>query len=186
MGRLIVLLALVGVVVTGLYAVRSEPDWYVPYRYPLEHEGIIERQAGRHDLPPSLIAAVIYAESGFDERAVSPAGAVGLMQLLPDTARSIDERTGWAPSQESDLVDPALNVRYGSWYLADLRDKYADHPQALDLALAAYNAGQGNVDRWVEETPPGEAVAIPYAETRAYIEKVHRMQDAYRRGYGLP
>ena len=96
---------------------------------------------------PHLVAAVIYQESKFDADAVSSSGAVGLMQLLPSTGQGIADRTGgdsWTPE---DLHNPELNVRYGSWYLRHLLDKYEDE----ELALAAYNAGQANVDRWREE-----------------------------------
>lgn len=185
MRRLILVLGLLAVAGVALYVVRAEPAWYLQLRYPLEHEALIREEAAVHDLPPSLIAAVIYSESGFDEEAVSPAGAVGLMQLLPATARSIAEQTGERPVRRRELFDPTVNIDLGSWYLDAMRDKYDDHPQALDLALAAYNAGQGNVDRWVRRTPSGERVEIPFPETRAYIQRVHRMQDAYRRGYGL-
>ncbi len=178
-------LALAIVVAVAVWAVRAEPDWYVQLRYPLRYELILVSHGENYDLPPSLLAAVAYSESGFDPRAVSPAGAVGLMQLLPSTAQGIADRTGGGGFRRRDLYDPEISVRYGAWYLAHLRDKYADHPQALDLALAAYNAGQGNVDSWVDRTPVGEPVAIPFPETRAYIAKVRHVQDLYRRAYGL-
>lgn len=178
-------LALAAVVGIGVWAAQTEPDWFVRLRYPLQYESIIEGHSRNYDLPPALVAAVIYAESGFDPRARSPAGALGLMQLLPDTAQGIADRTGGKRFRSRDLYDPEINVRYGSWYLSSLRDKYSDHPQSYALALAAYNAGQGNVDRWVEATSAGQVVPIPFAETRAYIDKVERLEDLYRRAYGL-
>jgi soluble lytic murein transglycosylase len=105
--------------------------------------------------------------------------------LLPTTAQGIADRTGGGNFTTSDLYDPELNVRYGCWYLNALRDKYSDHPQSLELALAAYNAGQGNVDRWVEATPDGRVVRIRFRETRDYVKRVERMQSLYQRGYGL-
>ena len=181
----ILLAAVVAVAGVAIWAERTEPGWYVQLRYPLDYEWIIDAHADHYGLPPALVASVIYAESGFDPTAESPAGALGLMQLLPDTAQGIADRTGGGGFTAADLYDPEINVRYGCWYLSHLRDKYADHPQSLDLALAAYNAGQGNVDEWVEATPPGEPVAIPFAETRAYIAKVRHLQELYRDGYGL-
>lgn len=187
MRRILALLAAVGlaVAVVGVWAVRAEPDWYIRLRYPLEYEWILEAHSDNYGLPPSLVAAVVYSESGFDPQAESPAGAIGLMQLLPGTAQGIADRTGGGGFVAADLYDPEINVRYGSWYLRHLQEKYADHPQSLDLALAAYNAGQGNVDKWVEATPAGEPVAIPFAETRAYVAKVRHVEELYRRGYGL-
>ena len=187
MRRLFGALALVVLVLgaVAIYAVRIEPDWYLRARYPLQFQTIIEAHAVNYGLEPSLVAAVVYTESKFDPRAESSAGALGLMQLLPDTAQGIADRTGGGNFKTSDLYDPELNVRYGCWYLNALRDKYSDHPQALELALAAYNAGQGNVDRWVEATPDGRVVRIRFRETRDYVKRVERMQRLYQRGYGL-
>ncbi|MGI9116275.1 MAG: lytic transglycosylase domain-containing protein [Gaiellales bacterium] len=181
----LILLALIVLAAVGLYAVKTEPGWYVRMRYPLEYGAIIRAHADNYGLEPSLLAAVVYTESKFDPNAKSSAGAIGLMQLLPATAQGIADHTGGGSYQPTDLYDPELNIRYGAYYLARMRDKYRDHPQALDLALAAYNAGQGNVDRWVAATPAGRPVRIPFRETRDYIARVHRLQALYRRGYGL-
>ena len=107
------------------------------------------------------------------------------MQLLPSTAQGIADHTGGGDYTPADLYDPEISIRYGAYYLARMQRKYRDHPQAIDLALAAYNAGQGNVDRWVAATPAGQRVRIPFKETRDYIARVHRLQDLYRRAYGL-
>lgn len=180
-----ILLALIALAVVGVVVVRSEPDWYLRMRYPLQYRAIVSAHADNYGIEPSLLAAVIYTESKFDPNARSPAGAVGLMQLLPETAQGIADHTGGGNYRPSDLYDPELNIRYGAYYLARLQHKYRDHPEALDLALAAYNAGQGNVDRWVEEAGPGAPVRIPFRETRDYLERVHRLQGVYRDAYGL-
>jgi soluble lytic murein transglycosylase len=117
---------------------------------------------------------VIYQESKFDAHAVSSSGAVGLMQLLPETAQGIADRTGGHGWHESDLVDPELNVRYGSWYLRHLLDKYGNE----ELALAAYNAGQANVDRWRKE-----GRGIQFAETRHYVDRVQELKRIYAEAY---
>ena len=117
---------------------------------------------------------MIYAESRFDADVESSAGAVGLMQLLPETAKGIALRTGGAKFVVSDLRDPEINVRYGSWYLDHLRERYDGD---MRLALAAYHAGQGNVDRWLEE---GGGIAFP--ETRAYVDEVERVTAGVRAG----
>ena len=187
MRRLIALLTLAVIVVTaiGVYALQEEPGWYIRARYPLNYESIIRAHADNYGLDPALVAAVIYTESSFDANATSAAGARGLMQLLPQTAQGIADRTGGKGFVVADLYDPEINIRYGSWYFSHLRDKYANHPQATDLALAAYNAGQGNVDAWVAATSVGEPVEIRFQETRAYIAKVKHIKQLYQRGYNL-
>jgi soluble lytic murein transglycosylase len=107
------------------------------------------------------------------------------MQLLPDTAQGIADHTGGGNYTTADLYDPELNIRYGAWYLARLQKKYRNHPQSLELALAAYNAGQGNVDEWVAATAAGKRVRIPFRETRDYLERVHHLQGIYKNAYGL-
>ena len=143
-------------------------------RYPLSYEEIIRGHARNYELDPALIAAVIYRESKFDADARSSSGAVGLMQLLPDTARGIATYTGGSRFVVSDLEDPEINVRYGSFYLRRLIRKYDDVP----LALAAYNAGQTNVDEWQAE---GSGIVFP--ETREYVDEVLEFQDVYARAY---
>ena len=175
--RFLVAISLALLVFAGAAAwvVDSEPDWYLRARYPLEYEHIVSAHARNYELEPELLAAVIYAESRFDSEAVSSAGAVGLMQLLPDTAKGIALRTGGDRFVVSDLLDPEINVRYGSWYLDHLRARYAGD---LRLALAAYHAGQGNVDRWLEE---GGGIAFP--ETREYVDEVLRVRQVYAKAY---
>jgi soluble lytic murein transglycosylase len=176
----IVILALMAVSAAAAWTVREEPDWYLRTRYPLEYEHIIRGHASNHDLDPALLAAMVYVESRFDPNARSEAGAIGLMQMLPETAEGIATRTGGDRFVVADLRDPEINVRYGSWYVDHLRQLYGD----IDLALAAYHAGQGNVDYWREE---GLGIAFP--ETRRYVAEVTRVTkvyaDAYRSELGL-
>jgi soluble lytic murein transglycosylase len=175
--RILVIAAASLLVLAGAAAwvVEAEPDWYLRARYPLEYEHIVSAHARNYDLDPALLAAVIYAESRFDPDVESPAGAVGLMQLLPDTAKGIAVRTGGEAFVVSDLRDPEINVRYGSWYLDHLRARYDGE---MRLALAAYHAGQGNVDRWLEE---GGGIAFP--ETQAYVNEVERVRRVYASAY---
>ena len=150
---------------------------------PLHHEEAIRRQAHEKRLDPSLIAGVIYAESKFSD-STSSAGALGLMQLLPSTAHFIAGRSGGTAFTTEDLSTPEINIAYGSWYLRYLLDRYGDDEV---LALAAYNGGMGNVDRWVAEARArGEALDvadIPFPETRAYVERVLDARREYRRTY---
>ena len=168
----IVVLAAVGA--AFLYVERTSPAWYERLRYPLSYEHIVVGHARNYDLDPALIAAVIYRESKFDSNARSSSGAIGLMQLLPDTAKGIALHTGGSRFRVSDLYDPEINVRYGSFYLRRLLTKYED----TRLALAAYNAGQTNVDEWIAA---GEDIAFP--ETREYVDDVLAARDVYEHAY---
>ena len=170
-GALVVLVVVVG---GAAWVAQTRPEVVDRIRYPLRYETIVRAHAENYDLDPALLAAVIYAESKFDPSARSPAGAIGLMQLLPDTARGIAIRTGGERFVVSDLLDPELNVRYGSWYLRNLLDRYDDVP----TALAAYHAGQGNVDRW-----RARGIGIQFPETQAYVDKVVGLVEVYERAY---
>ncbi len=171
---LVLLAALAGLVGVVIYVESSKPDWYARMRYPLAYEEIIRGHARNYELDPALIAAVIYRESKFEPDARSSSGAVGLMQLLPDTARGIAINTGGSQFVVSDLEDPEINVRYGSFYLRRLIRKYGELP----LALAAYNAGQTNVDEWRAD---GRGIAFP--ETREYVDAVLESQEVYASAY---
>ena len=168
-------LAVLVLAIAAAWTVREEPDFYLRARYPLEYEHIIRGHAANHGLDPALLAAVVYVESRFDPNAKSKAGAIGLMQLLPETAKGIALRTGGDRFVVADLRDPEINVRYGSWYLNHLRERYGDP----SLALAAYHAGPGNVDHWREE-----GLGIPFPDTRAYVEEVERLRRVYADAYG--
>jgi soluble lytic murein transglycosylase len=172
MRRLAVLSALLLVVVAGvgLYLFEASPPWFERIRYPLHYAAFVRQRARAEKIDPALLAAVIYQESKFRPDARSSSGAIGLMQLTPSTAEGIALRTGGTRFDVSDLTNPELNIRYGSWYLHDLYAKYG----SLRLALAAYNAGQGNVDRWRAE---GKGIQFP--ETRAYVIRVEHLQHVY-------
>lgn len=156
------------------YAEETQPAWYARLRYPLEYEHILRGHAENYDLDPALLAAVVYRESKFDPDARSSSGAVGLMQLLPETAKGIALHTGGSRFRVSDLYDPEINVRYGAFYLRRLIRKYGDQR----LALAAYNAGQTNVDEWLAS---GGGIRFP--ETRQYVDEVMEARDIYARAY---
>jgi soluble lytic murein transglycosylase len=150
---------------------------------PLADQDIIRAQAAQKRLDPALIAAVIYAETKFDARP-SSAGAQGLMQLMPQTAEFLARRSGATTFTTGDLSTPAVNIAYGSYYLRYLLDRYRGDEV---LALAAYNGGETNVDRWVSEARargrPLRISQIPFPETRAYVLRVLQAQRDYRRTY---
>ena len=158
-----------------VYLQRTEPPWYARLWYPLRYSSIVRGHAAHYHLDAALLAAVIETESKFNTDARSSAGAVGLMQLTPSTAKGIAQYTGGSRFRVSDLTNPEINVRYGAWYLRHLLDRYHESER---LALAAYNAGEDNVDRW-QKAHEG----IQFDETRDYVAKVERLKKIYRRAY---
>ncbi len=175
MKRLLWVVALGAIVAAALgYVLRSSPPWYERIRYPLRYSEYIRVHAEAHHLDPALMAAVIYQESKFQPSVESSSGAIGLMQLTPSTARGIAIRTGGSAFRTSDLYNADINIRYGAWYLDNLFAKYHDER----LVLAAYNAGQGNVDRWIAHSEP-----IQFPETRAYVSRVEHLKGIYAKAW---
>ena len=179
--------ALVGTALLALLVVLGYPLFHNAVReltLPLRHEDIIRQQAREKALDPALIAGVIYAESHFRDGETSSAGAEGLMQLTPATAHYIARKSGGIDFVDSDLGTPQVNIAYGAYYLRYLLDRYGGNET---LALAAYNGGEGNVDRWIQQAQqagrPLTLAAIPFGETRAYVARVEHAQREYRRTY---
>lgn len=161
-------------------------------RFPLLHTDLVSTAAETTGLPASWLLAIIRQESIFSPDAISPANAIGLMQLLPSTAREVARRLKLAPPTAEDLLDPALNVRLGSAYLAHLDEVFGGHDA---LATAAYNAGPTAVQRWLPQSPSQPPIAadvwiatIAYHETRAYVDRVltYRVLYDHRLGRPLP
>jgi soluble lytic murein transglycosylase len=150
---------------------------------PLKHEDIIRQQSFKKGLDPALVAAVIYQESKFADR-TSAAGARGLMQITPDTARFIARKSGGTRFTLEDLATPQINIAYGTWYLRYLLDRYNGRRA---LAIAAYNAGMGHVDDWVRLAGGPDAfdpkADIPFPETRNYVINVLKRRTDYARRY---
>jgi soluble lytic murein transglycosylase len=177
-------LAFAGAIALAAIAIRPLFDSAVrDFALPLRHASAIRRQAADKRLDPALVAGVIYAESKFND-STSSAGALGLMQLLPSTARFIAQRTGGTRFTTADLATPDVNIAYGSWYLRYLLDRYGANKV---LALAAYNGGETNVDRWLAAARArgsGFGIGdIPFSETRAYVAKVLTAEREYAATY---
>lgn len=178
-GFLAILLIIGGI---GFAISKTYEKGYRELALPLRHDDIIRQQAEDKNLDPALIAAVIYQESRFRPRE-SSAGALGLMQLLPDTAHFIAGKTGGSRFTTEDLATPQVNIAYGAWYLRYLLDQF-DGDEVT--ALAAYNGGIGNVQKWLAEknetvlTDPDD---IPFSETREYVKNVLKARDEYRVEY---
>jgi soluble lytic murein transglycosylase len=173
----IALVAVVGVMISRVDHAVNE------LTLPLGDASVIREQAAAKHLDPALIAAVIYAETKFEPR-TSSAGAEGLMQIEPETAKFLAKLSGGYRFTTSDLATPSVNVAYGSYYLRYLLEHYDGDEM---LAVAAYNAGLANVDTWVAKAR-GEGRqltvdAIPFPQTRAYVQRVLEAQRAYRATY---
>ncbi len=176
---ILVAAAVLGVVLTMPLVQKAVNDLGLP----LTNADVIRQQAAEKHLDPALIAAVIYAETKFDPRA-SPVGAQGLMQIMPQTAEFLAHRSGATTFTTADLGMPEVNIAYGSYYLRYLLDEYRGN---TTLALAAYNGGESNVNRWIADArAQGRSLTveeIPFPETRAYVTRVLSAENRYRQKY---
>jgi soluble lytic murein transglycosylase len=174
------LLAVLGaLLIIGLHPLKHAVE---EITLPLKHEDIIRQQSRDKHLDPALVAAVIYQESKFRDR-TSSAGARGLMQITPDTARFIAKTSGGIRFTLADLGTPQINIAYGTWYLRWLMQHYEGN---TTLAVAAYNAGFNHVDRWVRDAGGPDrfrASEIPFPETRNYVKQVLERRKDYARHY---
>ena len=151
--------------------------------YPLKFSEFVDNSSESFGVPRKIIYAVIKTESDFDSTAQSSAGAIGLMQIAPATFEEISRKLG--DSYEKGMMyDPETNIRYGTYYLSYLYRYFGD----WDVVFAAYNAGMGNVSKWLEDreysTEDGKLVAIPFAETAQYVTKVNDAMNKYLDLYG--
>ena len=151
--------------------------------YPRDYAEYAEVYALKYGVPEALVFAVIRTESDFDSGAVSGAGAVGLMQIMPDTFGWLTDEVLFEHLEQGMLYDPETNIRYGTYYLSYLYDRYGD----WELALAAYNGGLGNVDKWLSDDRyadgEGGLKKIPFKETRQFVKRVSDTRDMYDKLY---
>ena len=178
LGRLFLIVAVLLVIAVVIGVSRFDIGGTIDeLTLPLRHDDIIRQQAREKGVPADLIAAVIYEESKFEDQ-TSSAGARGLMQITPDTADTIETLSGGETFVYDDLADPDLNIRYGTFYLAYLLDKYNGDVVA---ALAAYNAGEGNADAWGGAKMKIDDIEFP--ETYDYVKDVLERREQYRDKY---
>lgn len=181
--RLIPLLALVCVIVVGFPLLQYGYRRYLKAAYPLHYSEHVSAYAAEFELPESLVYGVIHTESRFDPEAVSSAGAKGLMQITDPTFEWILSKLG---ETTGDVFDPQTNIRCGTKTLAILSDEF-DHTETI---LAAYNAGIGNVTKWLSNSDyshDGVTLhTIPFAETRDYVARVLQAQKMYQTLYEIP
>lgn len=159
---------------TAVFTIAKAEYWDdVSLRFPLDYLDDIKKQARQQALDPAIVMGLIRRESVFDPRARSPAGARGLMQIMPQTGRQIARKLNESWQSENSLYQPNLNVKYGTHYYKQMLDRFGGH---VALAAAAYNAGPGRVDRWLPRHQPLPAdiwmETIPFKETREYVAAV--------------
>ncbi len=151
--------------------------------YPLKYSEYVEKYSKEYDIDPYMVYAIIKAESNFDENAKSASDAVGLMQIMEATAIETANKMDLNVSEE-DLFDPELNIRIGLKYFTALLDKYKDN---YNLAIIAYNAGIGNVDKWIQDGTIKEDGTdienVPFKETNNYVRKILRDYEIYKELY---
>lgn len=154
--------------------------------FPLEYEESILRYSKVYNIDPNWIASVINTESKFNCDAISSKGAMGLMQIMPDTGAWIGELIGVDNFEDSMLMDPDININFGTWYLNRLSNDFNGN---YDLILASYNGGPGNVNRWLGDeqySDDGRSLRnIPFNETKNYVKKVKLNYKMYKFLYDL-
>jgi soluble lytic murein transglycosylase len=160
-------IALVTILVLGLVYSGTAWIWFRP----VLHKPLINKYAGEFKCDPLWVMAIIKVESGFLPHARSTRGAVGLMQLLPTTAREIAPEVGVQIQSDDDLKDPDINLHLGVYYLTKLQQMFPDDEVAV---LAAYNAGPGATSQWRQGKPVLETNDIAYPETRKFVKSVER------------
>ncbi len=160
----------------------SNPDKWEHILYPLEYQDLISEASTKYSIDPYLVCGIIYVESKFNSFSESKVGAIGLMQVMPGTGTWVAKKQGKTFNPDN-LTSPQLNIDMGCWYFNYLRSKYGDEK----LALAAYNSGYKNVDRWLKQAGSGTVedlvTKIPFKETRMFIQRVEAARDMYKKVY---
>ena len=170
------LMVLVAVLAVLPFALRV-PDAVMRMMYPLRYEAAIREASEENGLEPTFVAGVIYTESRFRPDVESHQNAYGLMQLLPQSARYIQRKSGI----EGGYRDPKVNIELGTWFFGYLNDRYDGDER---LMLAAYNSGEGSVEAWTSDEGFDIKKDIPYKETREYVDRALEAQKTYRQLYG--
>ena len=176
-------LAAVALILLASYGVNQ----YYQISYPRKYTGLVEEACRQKQLDEALVYAVIRTESGFDPQAQSAVGARGLMQLMPDAYDWIRMRQGKQGEADYELLfDPVENIECGTEMLRILLEEFG----SVENALCAYHAGWGSAKQWLADpqyAPDGKQITrIPFADTRAYVEKVTKTMERYRKLYELP
>ncbi|MGB8953827.1 MAG: lytic transglycosylase domain-containing protein [Tumebacillaceae bacterium] len=177
--KIVLIIALLALIILVLSS-----NWFWQQLYPIHHQELIRTHANANGVDPRLVAALIRVESKFDASNTSHVGAVGLMQLMPETADWIAQQSGIPYHGEQDLSNPETNIKLGTWYIAYLTKQYQGNSV---MAVAAYNAGPGRVSRWLSTNVWDGAIdttdRIPVGETRHYVQRVFFNYEKYQQFY---
>ncbi|MDP4143848.1 MAG: lytic transglycosylase domain-containing protein [Bacillota bacterium] len=180
--RIILLLFLIVIVV-----IVTNLNGILRIYYPMNYSDYVYKYAAQYKLDPYFVEAVIKSESNFDANAKSKKNAYGLMQITPTTAEWAAEKMGIKAFSSDMLYNPEFNIRMGCWYLNDLSSEFKGN---MDLVLAAYNGGRGNVKKWLNDTAhssDGQNLDyIPFKETDKYVKKVNTNYSMYKKLYKRP
>ena len=181
----VIALAVALVLAVGGVVLYYAQDALLKAAYPLKYESIISTYADEYDLPPSLIYAVMHTESRFKEDAESRVGAKGLMQLMDSTYEWIHTKFSEDPEPLDRIFEPEINIRCGAKVLDVLQDMFKD----LKTVIAAYNAGNGTVSKWLKDpacSADGKTLThIPFEETANYVKRVLSARERYQTLYGI-
>lgn len=179
LGLVVILVALI-LIGAGIFIFR---DKLFRPKYPLDYTQSIKDYSNLYNLDPYFICAVINTESGFNKDAVSPAGAIGLMQIMPETGEWIASKLSVSDFENDQLFIPELNIQFGCWYLGFLQERFNGDMQ---LISAAYNAGHNRVMGWMDDETlfnDGKLINIPFEETENYVKRVENAYNGYKKDY---
>lgn len=178
--RWLLLLGVLFVIGFGGWKIWSSDTVQMRFVYMWDYQQDIVTYSKKNNVDPFLVAAIIKNESNFKHDAVSKVGAVGLMQIMPETGRWIAEQMGLENYQDSDLYQTRKNIRMGCWYVGELEHEFQHN---LVLLMVAYNAGRGQTHEWMQENSWdynfNDIKSIPYPDTREYVAKVMQDRDKY-------
>jgi soluble lytic murein transglycosylase len=170
-------------------------DWLGRWIYPIHYQDEISIASSQSQLDPFLVTAIIRVESNFKSDKISSKGAIGLMQIMPDTAEWItDLSAGSSKDIASRLTIPEVNIQIGIWYVSSLQKQFEQRLATMEsnqdriaLVAAAYNAGPGNVNKWLQEGiwdgSYGELALIPFGETRHFVQRILYYYKKHERYY---
>ncbi|MEG0835128.1 MAG: lytic transglycosylase domain-containing protein [Christensenellaceae bacterium] len=178
----VVCILIIAAVIGGFFAYDK---LFGKSQYPLEYKDLIVEYAQKYDLDPYFVAAIIHTESGYDKDAVSSAGAVGLMQIMPETADWIAGKLDIENFDVQTMRDPQTNIEFGCWYLNFLKEKFDEN---LPVMMAAYNAGHNRVQDWLENPQYSDGknlTDIPIEAADNYVKKVTKAYDKYKEYYEI-
>ena len=171
------------IIIVLLFAIYRLQDIVLRKLFPKEYSDVVYKYSEEYDVDPLLVFSIIKAESNFKRSVSSTSGAIGLMQLMPETAKEMINEIGDDYIVDEQLYNPEQNIKIGIRYYKFLYKKYEN----MELALTAYNAGIGNVDKWIKDgiiNKDGSNIEnIPYKETNNYVRKILRNYRIYKHLY---